>query len=66
MTQIESLFFVFVGSQLQNWCWSSLLNMPRQGASMEVISAFSKNVFTTAFDTQITKHFVSVFVVPNT
>jgi len=25
MTQTESLFFGFVGSQLKNWCWSSLL-----------------------------------------
>ena len=40
------------------------VNMPHQGANTEVISAFSKNVFTTAFDTQVTEHFVYFFVVP--
>jgi len=42
------------------------VNMPRQCASTEVISAFSKNVYTTAFDTQITDNFVYVFIVVKT
>jgi hypothetical protein len=34
--------------------------------STQVISAFSKNAYTTAFDTQITDHFVYVFIVVKT